>query len=191
MGPPALVAADRPVDARASMSGNYAGPVSRSVSGLIDVGVIIGLFTLGVAGLDVLTRALFGHDVHTDAPWGVVALALWAGVYLFAGLVVTGRTVGKTLTGLRVVRADGTTPSVRAIFVRTLTLPLSGLFFAVGFLLIFVQRDNRALHDLFAGTCVVYDWGDRQAEMPGPLADYLHRIQQQTPLSARDGTMGS
>jgi uncharacterized RDD family membrane protein YckC len=174
-GPPNLVAAGRAPDPHASMSGNYAGPMSRLVSGLIDLGVITGLFTLGVAGLDVLTRALFGHDVHPSAPWGVVALLLWAGVYLFAGHVITGRTIGKALAGLRLVRADGAPPSVRAVFVRTIALPVSALFFAIGFLLVLVQRDNRALHDLLAGTCVVYDWGDRPAEMPGPLADYLHR----------------
>jgi uncharacterized RDD family membrane protein YckC len=173
------------------MSGYFAGPVTRSVAGVIDIGVIIGLYTLGVAGLDVLARALFGHDVHTDALWGVVALAVWAGAYIFATVVITGRTVGMALTGLRVVRADGTTPSVRAVLARTLALPLSALFFAIGFLLVFVQRDNRALHDLLAGTCVVYDWGDRPAEMPGPLADFLDRTQRGTPVSPPDGTMGS
>jgi uncharacterized RDD family membrane protein YckC len=178
-GPPALVAADGPPSARASMSGYYAGPLSRAVSALIDLGIVIGLFTLGIAGLDEMARWLFGDTVSSSGLWGVVALAVWAFVYIFGGLVVTGRTGGKALTGLRVVRADGSTPSVRAVFVRTITMPLSVLFFAVGLLLIFVQRDNRALHDLVAGTCVVYDWGDRSAEMPGPLADFLQRTQPQ------------
>ena len=34
---------------------------------------------------------------------------------------------------------------------------------------------DRALHDLCAGTAVVYDWGDRPAELPGPLSSYLAR----------------
>ena len=36
--------------------------------------------------------------------------------------------------------------------------------------MIVVQREHRSLHDLIARTCVVYDWGDRSAEMPGPLS---------------------
>jgi hypothetical protein len=41
--------------------------------------------------------------------------------------------------------------------------------------MILFRRDHRGLHDVIAATAVVYDWGDRQAEMPGPLADFLHR----------------
>jgi hypothetical protein len=38
-----------------------------------------------------------------------------------------------------------------------------------------VQREHRALHDLIAGTAVVYDWGSRTAELPGPLSEFLAR----------------
>jgi hypothetical protein len=70
------------------------------------------------------------------------------------------------------------------VFVRTLALPLSLVLFGVGFLLIPVRRDHRALHDLIAGTAVVYDWGDRPAEMPGPLADFLNRVGKADPTAA-------
>jgi len=161
-----------------TVSGNYAGAFSRAVSGVIDIGVIIGLYTLGAAGLDVLTRVLFGVDLGRGGPWGGVALAVWAFLYIFVGLLITGRTIGKAVTGLRVIRADGTAPTARVVFVRTLALPLSLVLFGVGLLLIPVRRDHRALHDLIAGTAVVYDWGDRTAEMPGPLADFLNRVGQ-------------
>jgi len=161
-----------------TVSGNYSGAFSRAVSGVIDIGVIIGLYTLGAAGLDVLTRVLFGVDLGRGGPWGGVALAVWAFLYIFVGLLITGRTVGKAVTGLRVIRADGTAPTARVVFVRTLALPLSLVLFGVGLLLIPVRRDHRALHDLIAGTAVVYDWGDRTAEMPGPLADFLNRVGQ-------------
>jgi uncharacterized RDD family membrane protein YckC len=159
-----------------TVSGNYAGAFTRAASGAIDIGVVIGLYTLGAAGLDVLGRVLFGLELGRGGPWGVVALALWAFVYVFIGLLITGRTIGKAVTGLRVIRADGTTPRGRVVFVRTLALPLSLVLFGVGLLLVPVRRDHRALHDLVAGTAVVYDWGDRSAEMPGPLADFLNRV---------------
>ena len=72
-------------------------------------------------------------------------------------------------------RPDGGAPGVRAMFIRTLALPLSVLFFGIGLLMIVVQREHRGLHDLIAKSCVVYDWGDRSAEMPGPLSDFLNR----------------
>jgi uncharacterized RDD family membrane protein YckC len=176
-GPAALTAGGAPRGSE-TVSGNYAGAFSRAVSGVVDIGVIIGLYTLGVAGLDVLTRVLFGVDLGRGGPWGVVALALWAFLYIFIGLLITGRTIGKAVTGLRVIRADGTAPTARVVLVRTLALPLSLVLFGIGLLLIPVRRDHRALHDLIAGTAVVYDWGDRTAEMPGPLADFLNRVGQ-------------
>jgi uncharacterized RDD family membrane protein YckC len=182
-GPTALTGTGGTARGTGTVSGNYAGAFSRAVSGLIDIGVITALYTLGVSGLGVLTRVLFGLSLGRGGPWGVVGLALWAFFYIFVGLLITGRTIGKALTGLRVIRADGTAPTARVVFVRTLALPLSLLLFGVGFLMVPLRRDHRALHDLIAGTAVVYDWGDRPAEMPGPLADFLNRIQ-----SAHQGT---
>lgn len=176
-GPPSLTEREEDERTGATVSGHYAGVASRAVAGMLDIGVVIALYTLGVAGLGVLTRVLFGLTLGRGGPWGVVALALWAFFYIFVGLVITGRTVGKALTGLRVVRSDGSAPSARVVVIRTVALPFSLLFFGIGFLLIPLRRDHRALHDLIAGTAVVYDWGDRQAAMPGPLADFLQRTQ--------------
>ena len=38
-------------------------------------------------------------------------------------------------------------------------------FLLLGFLLILVQPERRALHDLIAGTCVVYAWDARAARL--------------------------
>ena len=43
--------------------------------------------------------------------------------------------------------------------------PLSFLFFGLGFLGILVQREHRALHDLIAGTAVIYSWDARAARL--------------------------
>lgn len=174
-GPAALIDSGDVPRGRETVSGNYTGVFSRAASGLLDIGAIIGLYTLGVAGLGVLTRVLFGVTLGRGTFWGVVALAVWAFFYIFIGLVITGRTIGKALTGLRVVRADGTAPYARVVFIRTIALPFSLVFFGIGFLMIPFRRDHRGLHDLIAGTAVVYDWGDRPAAMPGPLADFLQR----------------
>lgn len=67
--------------------------------------------------------------------------------------------------GVRVVRADGTPLEPRQGVVRALVFPLSFLFCGLGFLGIIVQREHRALHDLIAGTAVIYSWDARAARL--------------------------
>ena len=43
--------------------------------------------------------------------------------------------------------------------------PLSFLLMGAGFLGILVQREHRALHDLIAGTAVIYAWDARAARL--------------------------
>ena len=192
-GPPRLVGEDRDASGsrnggamsrpvRRSVSGHYAGAVSRAAAAVIDWLIIGALYTLGVAGFSFLLEMFTSASVSSDrsTPLGIAAFAIWAFLYVFVSLAISGRTIGKGLAGLRVVRADGTAPGVRAMFVRTLAFPLSVLFFGIGLLMIVVQREHRSLHDLIAKSCVVYDWGDRSAEMPGPLSDFLNRAQPET-----------
>jgi hypothetical protein len=67
--------------------------------------------------------------------------------------------------GVRVVRADGNRLDPWRGAVRALVFPLSFLFFGLGFLGILVQREHRALHDLIAGTAVIYAWDARAARI--------------------------
>ncbi len=48
---------------------------------------------------------------------------------------------------------------------RALVFPLSFLLLGAGFLGILVQREHRALHDLIAGTAVIYAWDARAARL--------------------------
>lgn len=168
---------DKP--ARLTVSGHYAGPVSRAAAAWLDAFFITTLFTLGYAGLSLLVNAFTRFTMSDDrsGPIALAAMATWAFLYVFVCLAVAGQTPGKALTGLRVVSSLGVAPSLRSLLVRTLTLPLSVLLFGIGLIMILVQREHRALHDLIARTAVVYDWGDRPAEMPGPLSDFLNRAQ--------------
>ena len=69
------------------------------------------------------------------------------------------------MLGVRVVAADGADATARQAVVRTLALPLSFLLFGLGFIGILLQRDRRALHDLIAGTAVIYAWDARAARL--------------------------
>lgn len=82
----------------------------------------------------------------------VVVAVLDLGV--LAGL--TGKTIGKWTTGLRIERTDGRRPGIaRALLRHFVGYPLSLLLFGIGFLIVAVSPTGRALHDLIAGTIVI------------------------------------
>jgi uncharacterized RDD family membrane protein YckC len=64
-----------------------------------------------------------------------------------------------------VVRADGTVLPPKQGVLRSLVFPLSFLLFGLGFIGILVQHEHRALHDLIAGSAVVYSWDARAAQL--------------------------
>jgi uncharacterized RDD family membrane protein YckC len=82
----------------------------------------------------------------------VVVAALDLGV--LPGL--TGLTVGKWATGLRILRADGMEIGIgRACLRHFVGYPLSFVTLGIGFLIAAFTSRGRGLHDLIAGTIVV------------------------------------
>ncbi len=69
------------------------------------------------------------------------------------------------LFGVRVVRDDGADASGRRAVVRTLAPPLSFLLLGLGFAGILLGGRRRALHDVIAGTAVIYSWDARAARL--------------------------
>jgi uncharacterized RDD family membrane protein YckC len=169
-------------EGRYSVTGYYAGPLSRAVGAVLDAIIVFATFTLGFAAVNLLSTVVLGISLDQERTGIVatVAFAVWWFSYSFVCLAVSGRTVGKGLIGIRVVAADGQSVAVRRAFVRTLTFPLSVLFLGLGFVPLVVRRDHRALHDLLATTCVVSDWGDRPAQLSGPLTAFLRRASPDT-----------
>jgi uncharacterized RDD family membrane protein YckC len=167
---------------RVTVTGHYSGAVSRLLAAILDVVFIFVSYTLGVAGLNLLLSLFTNVSLNSNpsAPKATIALLSWAFVYTFGFLVIVGRTPGKAIIGMRVVAKDGGPLHGGRAFVRVLMMPLSFLLFGLGLLLIIFQRQHRALHDLIAGTAVVYDWGERPAELPGPLSDFIRRAQEAT-----------
>ena len=86
-----------------------------------------------------------------------IALALIAAVLdlgVLAGL--TGKSVGKWITGLQIERVGGGTPGIpRAVIRHFIGYPISIILFGVGFLMATVVPTGRALHDLISGTVVI------------------------------------
>lgn len=87
-----------------------------------------------------------------------VIFAAWELAYFGFSWATNGRTLGMALFGIRVARTDGAVLEPRHATVRALVFPFSFLFCGLGFLGILGQREHRALHDLAAGSAVIYAW---------------------------------
>jgi uncharacterized RDD family membrane protein YckC len=150
-----------------SYQGHYAGSVSRFAAYAIDLAVSSGVFSLALAAISYGALVVTGHSVSWNRSTPVVAVIFVAWQFLYFGYswAVSGRTFGMAVLGIRVVGAAGTVLEPRRGVVRALVFPLSFLLFGLGFLGILVQREHRALHDLIAGTAVIYAWDARAARL--------------------------
>jgi hypothetical protein len=75
--------------------------------------------------------------------------------YFFVSEVLTGQTVGKRITGLRVVRLDGGPLNIAAVAARSVLLPVDALgLYLVGLLAMTLTPHRQRLGDLLAGTVV-------------------------------------
>jgi uncharacterized RDD family membrane protein YckC len=153
--------------APASYQGRYAGSVSRFAAYAIDLAASTAVFSLALAAISYAVHIVTGHDVSWNRSNIVVAVifVVWQFVYFGYSWAMSGRTFGMALLGIRVVGADGSVLEPRRGVVRALVFPLSFLLFGLGFLGILVQREHRALHDLIAGTAVIYAWDARAARL--------------------------
>ncbi len=97
----------------------------------------------------------------SNTGWLIMLLLALTNFVIFP--MFSGQSIGKMLTGLRVVRTDGNAASFSQLLVRhsigyLLTIATVGL----GFLFSILNQKGRALHDFLAGTVVVY--GRRRTE---------------------------
>jgi uncharacterized RDD family membrane protein YckC len=150
-----------------SSQGHYAGSVSRFLAFVLDAVVSTGLFALGLAATSLVVQVVTGHSVSWSRTNIVVAIIFVAWEFFYFGYswAASGRSFGMAVLGIRVVRADGRALEPRQGVVRALVFPLSFLLCGLGFLGIIVQREHRALHDLIAGTAVIYAWDARAARL--------------------------
>jgi len=159
--------AEIPIVARENLQGHYAGFASRFVAFVVDMVVITGAFMLVLAAINFAASVLTGKDIAFDKGnlWVIIAYVIWAFIYFAQSWEADGRTAGMALFGVRVVRDDGGDVDGRRAIVRTLAFPLSFLVFGLGFLGILLGGRRRALHDVIAGTAVVYSWDARAARL--------------------------
>ncbi len=150
-----------------SQQGHYAGAATRLAAFAIDQSTATAIFAVASAVLAwALTLVTAGEIRWEPATWVTgIAYVVWLFVYYAYPWAVSGKTFGMAVVGVRVVRADGAPAGVGNATLRTLALPLSFLTLGLGFLPIVVGRERRALHDVIAGTAVVYAWDARAARL--------------------------
>jgi uncharacterized RDD family membrane protein YckC len=147
--------------------GNYAGSVSRFVAYAIDLLASSAVFALALAAISYVVKIVTGKQVSWNRQDILVVIfyVAWEFFYFGYSWAVSGRTFGMAVLGIQVVRADGARAEPRRGVIRSLVFPLSFLLLGLGFLGILVQRERRALHDLIAGTAVIYAWDARAARL--------------------------
>lgn len=122
---------------------------------LIDYIVLISLVVLGT----LFARMLGGgaRAAGSSAETAAIALAIVVALLNLGVLPgLTGLTLGKWATGLRIQRVNSGNPGIgRALLRHFVGYPLSLVTFGIGFLLATVTVHGRGLHDMIAGTVVV------------------------------------
>lgn len=170
----------RPIDHEplrsGTVTGRVGGAVSRLAAFVIDTGVLSLASAFTATIVSYLLDAILGDQVDSlsAAPAVFGSAAVIGFLYYWIGLSITGRSIGKGLVGLRVVARDGRPITPGRAAIRMLVYPLSFIL-GLGLIPIVTGRRNRALHDWAGRDEVLYDWGDRPAEMPAPLTAFLRR----------------
>ncbi|MEJ7862438.1 MAG: RDD family protein [Pyrinomonadaceae bacterium] len=113
---------------------------------------VVSLLIGRVSGVD--PAKLLNSEI-INAGWLIMILLALTNLVILP--MFSGKSIGKFLTGLRIVNTDGNLPSFTTILIRHLIgYPITILTAGLGFLLALFNRKGRALHDLVSGTIVIY-----------------------------------
>ncbi len=99
-----------------------------------------------------------GHDIHVEVtfhdPWSLAWIVLYFGISLFVG---NGKTIGKKITGIRVLSIPHERITLWTAMERALGYGASALELGFGFMQYFIHPNRCCVHDRIAETIVVKD----------------------------------
>jgi len=125
-----------------------AGVGERLLAFAIDL-IIIGSFYL------IVSTVLSGIGVDFTMSIALL-IAIVAYLYRFImELAFNGQTIGKIALNIKVVKLDGSSPSVAAYFLRWLLEPIDFAIVGLAVLSIILTRNGQRVGDLLAGTTVI------------------------------------
>jgi uncharacterized RDD family membrane protein YckC len=105
-----------------------------------------------------LTDAAMQQFREQFSSWMDKAIPIFYPLFLLYDVLLNGRfgaTVGKMMIGAKITMLDGSPIGYNRALLRWMAARLSDVLF-FGYVLIGLRRDKRGLHDLLAGTKVVY-----------------------------------
>jgi uncharacterized RDD family membrane protein YckC len=110
--------------------------------------LLLGRF-YGVDGVKLLNSEL------SNTGWLIMLLLGLTNFVLFP--MFSGQSIGKMLTGIRIVNKNGMPPTFVQLLLRhTIGYFLTAVTFGLGFLFSAVNQRGRALQDMIGGTIVIY-----------------------------------
>jgi len=141
-----------------AISFDLAGIGSRITAFIIDLVLIFGIATLTLGVGLFFTGA--GFSVSPERFMNVLIpiyfILLFLGSTYFVFLEgFAGKTVGKMIVGIKIIRDDGESMRLWEAFVRWLGYFVSAFFIFIGFIWAIFDSKSQAWHDKFAGTYVV------------------------------------
>jgi len=159
--PAIIVPSATGVDARIML----AGPGARSFAFLIDWLIRTGLSMVYVvvAALLIFGNIDFEIDPDKETLWYLAGATPATAIYFLYHLILeplmSGRTPGKRLAGVRVLTPEGLVPTTGALLTRNVFRIIDSmpLFYVVGLLFVFFSKRHLRLGDLAAGTVIAMD----------------------------------
>ena len=133
-------------------AGRRAGFWVRLGAWAIDVVILLAV-QMGIIAIWPGFSEYFDSDTYLH--WVDLLAFILSVLYYTVGVSVWATTVGKRLLGLYVLRPDGAKAGFGRALGRYFASILSGLIFAIGYLMIELRSDKRGLHDLMCDTAVV------------------------------------
>ena len=114
-------------------------------------------------------------ELKIDEPWVVIlTLLIWLFYTPFMEVMNQGQTLGKKLMKMRVVKADGSRPSLGAFIMRWMLFLVDGPMTSfMGLIPMIMTKSNQRLGDLAAGTIVVKLQNYKKIQVSLDEYDYL------------------
>jgi len=166
------------------MQGRYAGFFSKAVAIFLDnlfVTVMFACFNIFMklcwvvflgSSTDEAEEKLSRENIEI-----FIVYAIFWFLYFYLTVLPTGRTMGMTLVGIELRNSNGSEFASRQAAMRTLLLPISLTVMPFLGLVGFFRRDGRMLHDLVAGTGLIYAWDAVMAKARRKAAVRLERME--------------
>lgn len=183
-----------------SLQFHLAGLGSRSVAFIIDqlilmainLVIILSLF-FGMEGFAVFF-AVFDSPMMPLAIAVILIFAINTGYFFILEYFMGGQTIGKKISGIRVIQDNGHSITLLASFIRNLLRIIDGLpaSYFLGILMIFFHSEHKRLGDLAAGTIVVHEKKRKNVNKLTPLERELSERQiSKESLSLDDSAIAS